>query len=228
MSSSSLSRVRHDAEGENPRRGVRWCHPRPVARTLLVKALRLIFRHPLIAVFAAIGVSGVIVALGSGGGSTPITGASNRPPGKNTPSPQGPGSTGRRGTVPPTPAQTPPSLSPRQKSSFDKQKIHVAGGIPNVKLKNDENPSLPPPDPADTDPTVKAKAIQVQGMEPALQHLPLDRDGVTGNITDESPDGRLKITITYRGSRAHAEKVWKEFLKHYHDPGTAYLPLFLG
>lgn len=199
-----------------------------MVRIFLVRTLRFVFRHPLISAVGVVAFIAAIVALSSaGGGSTTIE---NRPMGKNTPTDQKPGHTGAGGQVTPAPTKPPSSLSPKEKKSFYDEKFHFSGGVPTQSDVNHVSTAAqqPSPDPQDYDPATKAANVKAHLDMPAVQDLPLVEDGVEADLTDQTPDGGLVITVDYKGSKRHAEQIWERFLRKEKDPGTAYTVLYVG
>lgn len=99
------------------------------------------------------------------------------------------------------------------------------------------------PTPAPTQPTPRA---EIQGQDryfntrrfrnyerqqqiarPAFQHLPYRTNQVRINITNVTSDGRIVLTVTPLGPDINPGAEYQKFLAHFHDPGVAYLAVFV-
>jgi len=76
------------------------------------------------------------------------------------------------------------------------------------------------------DPRFRARLRRDLRERPAFQHLPYHADGVGIELAGTTRDGRLVLSVTYRGRLADARRVYRRFLARYHDPGRAYQPTY--
>jgi len=76
------------------------------------------------------------------------------------------------------------------------------------------------------DPRFRARLRQDQQRRPAFQHLPYQGTSIDIQLAGTARDGRLLLTVTYRGSLAHARRSYHRFLARYRDPGRAYQPIY--
>lgn len=86
----------------------------------------------------------------------------------------------------------------------------------------------PVPDPHDYDPEVRGEIERQLSEQPAVQYMPLQRNGVFADLTDILPDGRLLITVEYKTSKQMAQDEWRKFLKEHKDSGSNYVVVYQG
>ena len=68
---------------------------------------------------------------------------------------------------------------------------------------------------------------QQQLARPAYQHLPYRTSQVRIDITNVTSDGRLALTVTPLNPDVSPRAEYENFLAHFHDPGVAYLAVFV-
>ncbi len=78
-------------------------------------------------------------------------------------------------------------------------------------------------DPQDHDAALAAREQRQLDARPALQHLPATVSGVHVDFTNTTRDGRVVLTVTYRGSRGHATATLRSLLSRYRDSGDGYV-----
>ncbi len=61
---------------------------------------------------------------------------------------------------------------------------------------------------------------------PAYQHLPYRTSQVRITITNVTSDGRVVLSVTPLDPNVNPQAAYRAFLARYHDPGTAYQPLY--
>jgi hypothetical protein len=61
---------------------------------------------------------------------------------------------------------------------------------------------------------------------PAYQHLPYRTSQVRITITNVTSDGQVVLSVTPLSANVNPEAAYRAFLARYHDPGSAYLPLY--
>jgi len=76
------------------------------------------------------------------------------------------------------------------------------------------------------DPRFRARLRRDLRERPAFQHLPYHANGVSIDLAGTTSDGRLLLSVTYRGRLADARRAYRRFLARYHDPGRAYHPTY--
>lgn len=97
----------------------------------------------------------------------------------------------------------------------------------------ESRPAVPVPDPSEMPaqdpqdhPGSKAhrRAAAELADHRALQHVPFERDGVSIDLVG-ARGGRAVLRVE-ASSLAAGRRAWKAFLRRYHDPGDAYVPIF--
>lgn len=61
---------------------------------------------------------------------------------------------------------------------------------------------------------------------PAYQHLPYRTSQIRITITNVTSDGRVVLSVTPLNPNVNPQVAYRAFLARYHDPGSAYLPLY--
>ena len=78
-------------------------------------------------------------------------------------------------------------------------------------------------DPQDHDAALAARERRQRARRPALQHLPATVGGVHVDFTNTTRDGRVVLTVTYRGARGHASATLRSLLARHRDSGDGYV-----
>ncbi len=110
---------------------------------------------------------------------------------------------------------------------------------PSVPSKTSPPPAPTPPAPQPSraqvnrtqdsqnrDPRFRARLRRDLRERPAFQHLPYHADGVSIDLAGTTSNGRLVLSVTYRGRLADARRAYRRFLARYHDAGRAYQPTY--
>lgn len=122
-------------------------------------------------------------------------------------------------TAPPAPAPPAPPAAPAPASAA----TPPSAPAPRRPSRRQINRTQ---DRQNQDPRFRARLRQDQQRRPAFQHLPYHADGIDIQLAGTARDGRLLLTVTHRGSLAHARRAYHRFLARYRDPGRAYQPIY--
>jgi hypothetical protein len=96
-----------------------------------------------------------------------------------------------------------------------------------------------------TSPTPRTPRTEIQGQDrynntarfrsyeryqhltrPAYQHLPYRTSQVRITIINVTSDGRVVLSVTPLSANVNPQAAYRAFLARYHDPGSAYVPLY--
>lgn len=210
-----------------------------LARTIRT-TLRFVIRHPFISLIGVVLVlAGLSVVLGGGQETEqPANPPTAQQPGDQGPddgtsAPQPPADDGPVSLTPAPSANEAPLVKDKRysyvnKASDDEENLdpEPPAEQPKLQLPDDVNPYAPAPDPYDVAPSHRADATGEHVAQPALQRLPYSGKNIYADISDRSPDGRIVVAVSYRGSLKKAKAEWRRFLRRNRDPGTSYLVIF--